>query len=120
MTCYLSKGEFCEIICNLRDANDLVDSLDSLINKSKQALKEGFCSTFSLMLFNEDCIVTLLEKIMRDSYNNISYFIYELDYGRKYKPGIITDSNGENLNFSTEEKLYDYLVKEHFTDKEQV
>lgn len=31
---------------------------------------------------------------MRDEGQDISYFIYELDYGRDYKHGCVTDSNG--------------------------
>ena len=53
----------------------------------------------------------LLRKLMKDSFENIDYFIYELDYGRKYQPGMIQDENGQNINLSTAEKLYDYITE---------
>ena len=46
---------------------------------------------------------------MEDQGEDISYFIYELDYGRDYEEGCITDQDGNNIDFSTAEKLYDYL-----------
>lgn len=49
---------------------------------------------------------------MKDAVENIDYFIYELDYGRKYEPGMITDENGHDIDFSSAEKLYDYLIGE--------
>ena len=53
----------------------------------------------------------LLEKLMQDSAGNISYFIYELDYGKEYREDCVSDKNG-NIDISTPEKLYDYLMKE--------
>lgn len=61
--------------------------------------------------------VQLLEKIMRDTENNwISYFIYELDYGTGYQDGYITDVDGSNIKMATAEDLYDFLVKEYFSE----
>jgi hypothetical protein len=57
-------------------------------------------------------VVFLLRKLLKDAVENIDYFIYELDYGRKYEPGMITDKNGADIDFSTAEKLYDYLTGE--------
>ena len=45
---------------------------------------------------------------MRDSFGNISYFIYELDYGREYQEGCVSDKNG-NIDISTPEKLLKLL-----------
>lgn len=56
-------------------------------------------------------MVFLLRKLMDDLYENIDYFINELDFGRKYKPGMITDDDDEDIDLSTAEKLYDYLVR---------
>ena len=46
---------------------------------------------------------------MHDSCEDIDYFIYELDYGRKYEPGMIKDEHDQDIDFSTAGKLYDYL-----------
>ena len=33
-------------------------------------------------------------------------------YGRKYEPGIITDENGQDIDFRSAEKVYEYLTEE--------
>ena len=65
-----------------------------------------------MQVSHEGIVVKLLEKLMQDSIGNISYFIYELDYGREYQEGCISDKSG-NIDISTPEKLYDYLVMEY-------
>ena len=39
----------------------------------------------------------------------ISYFIYDLDFGKDYKPGSYID-NGKDIDLSTAEKLYEYIL----------
>lgn len=48
---------------------------------------------------------------MDDRAEMIAYFVYELDFGRKYSPGYVIDENGEDINLSTAEKLYEYLAE---------
>jgi len=66
----------------------------------------------------EDVVVALLEEVMHcpvDYYigSDISYFIYDLNFGEEWEPGMIIDKDGNNIDHSTAEKLYDYLVKEY-------
>lgn len=61
--------------------------------------------------------INLLEKIMRDTENNwISYWIYELDYGTKYKDGDVTETDGSIIRMASAEDLYNFLVKEYFSE----
>ena len=61
--------------------------------------------------------VGLLGKVMRDTENDwISYWIYELDYGAKYKDGDVTEADGSIIKMATAEDLYNFLVKEYFDD----
>ena len=46
---------------------------------------------------------------MHDQYEYIDYFIYELDYGRKYEPGMITDESGQDIDIHTSKLLYDFI-----------
>jgi hypothetical protein len=66
----------------------------------------------ALQISHESTVVFLLRKLLKDAVENIDYYIYELDYGRKYEPGMITDENGHDIDFSSAEKLYDYLIGE--------
>ena len=42
----------------------------------------------------------------------MEYFIYELDYGRSYKAGMVTDTCGNDIDCSSAETVYDSLMKE--------
>lgn len=62
--------------------------------------------------------IKLLEDIMgcpRDYkyyISDISYFVYELDFGRNYKDGCIKDKDGNNIKLETPEDLWNVLVSE--------
>ena len=108
----LSKKEFVDIINRLHTATDLVDKVEELFRNSRDNLGNDFCNGAGLQISHEGIVVQLLEKIMGDSCGNISYFIYELDYGKEYKEGCISDNNGF-IDISSAEKLYDFLMIEY-------
>ena len=106
----ITTSEFVEIIDDLRDANDFVDETNKRARKLKDAIVSDFYNTMSLAISHEGTVVRLLENMFQDS-DTISWWLYELDYGRKYKQYCIQDSNGKYIDLSTAEKLYDYLIE---------
>lgn len=106
----LSKEDFVEIINRLKDSSDLVNKIAELFRNSRDNVDCVFCNGAGLQISHESTVVFLLRKLLKDTFENISYFIYELDYGRKYTPGIIKDENNQDIDLSTAEKLYDYLA----------
>ena len=108
----LSKGEFEDIIDRLKESSDLVAKVDELFRSSRDNLECDYCNCASLQISHESVVVMLLKKMMQDSYDYIDYFIYELDYGRKFDPCKIKDENDHDIDFSSAGKLYDYLVGE--------
>jgi hypothetical protein len=61
------------------------------------------------------CALTDLLKILLFDEEDIEYFMYDLDFGKEWQPGMIKCLNkdtGEedDINLSTAEKLYDYLI----------
>lgn len=112
----LRKEEFVRYIDRLREANDLCSKIDDLMRKSRDNIENDFMNGASLQINHESIVIELLKKMMHDTsedYGDIDYFIYELDYGRKYEPDTITDKDGNNVDFSTSEKLYEYLVENY-------
>ena len=107
----LTRLEFVDIINRLREATELVDKVEELFRNSRDNLECVFCNGAGLQISHEGVVVKLLEKLIQDTLGNISYFIYELDYGREYWEGCISDKNG-NIDISTPEKLYDFLMAE--------
>lgn len=108
----LTKQEFVDILNRLREATELVDKVEELFRDSRDNLECDFCNGAGLQISHEGIVVKLLERLMRDNAGNISYFICELDYGKTYQEGCISDQSG-NIDFSTPEKLFDYLMAEY-------
>lgn len=105
----ISKEEFCKVIKRLEEVQDKQDKICSALG--------AVVDTGDLT----DVVIRLLEKLINapvykadDIYegSDISYFIYEIDFGRAWTPDSITEIDGTPIDISTAEKLYDYLLKE--------
>ena len=105
----ISKEKFVEIINRLKNYNELQDKIDDLFKDNIENRERDFINAGSICIGHESVVVYLLEKIFDT--DMISYFIYELDYGEKYKAGCVLDENMNEIDLSTAEKMYDYLVK---------
>lgn len=68
----LTKQEFVEILDRLRKATELVDKVEELFRGSRENLECDFCNGAGLQISHEGFVVKLLEKLMRDSFGNIS------------------------------------------------
>lgn len=57
-------------------------------------------------------LIKLLEIAFGDCHKDswIEYFIYELNFGKSYKDGDITNEDGTPIDLSTVDKLYDFLI----------
>lgn len=106
----VSKQEFVEIINQLKEVDDFVKETNNKSRKLKDAITSDFFNASILSISHETSVIQLLEKMFNDI-DMISYWIYELDYGRKYKDGMITENDGTIIDISTAEKLYDFLVE---------
>ena len=54
----------------------------------------------------------LLKKLVNDKYDYISYYLWELDFGKEYKDGVITEADGSIIKLSNPEELYDLIISE--------
>ncbi len=61
-----------------------------------------------------NALIRVLQEDFCDDHKDswIEYFCFELDFGAKYKPGDITDKDGNDIDLSDAGKLYDFLIKE--------
>lgn len=105
----LSVQEFVDIMNRLREASDLKEQVDRLFRNSRENIENDFCNAAALQLSHESAVVFLLKKMLHDKYDYIEYFIYELDFGRKYEVGMIIDENGQDIDIHTPELLYDFI-----------
>ena len=107
----ITREEFIKIIDRLKQANDFVKEVNNKARNLRDAVISDFFNASSLSISHEDIVVKLLEDMFNGT-DIISWWLYELDYGREYKRGCIKDCNGKNINLSDSGKLYDYLKKE--------
>ena len=109
----ISKQEFVNIINELKKVNDFVNEVNEKARNLKCDLNSDFdfFNSNSLFISHEHIVVKLLENMFNDG-DTLSWWLYDLDYGRKYEDGCITEEDNTIIDISTAEKLYDYLVKE--------
>lgn len=104
----ITKKEFVEIIDRLRNYNDLKDKINDLFQDLIDNKEQDFCNAGSICIGHETIVVELLKNIFNDK-DTISWWLYECNYGRDFSLGDL-EVNGIEIDLSTAEKLYDYLV----------
>ena len=110
MQMIISKEKFVEIINRLKNYNELQDKIDELFKDNIENREKDFMNAGSICVGHESVVVKLLEKMFDTDI--ISYWIYELNYGKEYTDGCVLDENMNEIDLSTAEKLYDYLVQD--------
>ena len=106
----ITKERFIQIINRLENYNKLQEKINRVFDECIDNKENDFCNAGSICIGHESVVVELLENMFNT--DMISYWIYELDYGKEYKDGYVQDGEGNNIDISTAEKLYDYLIKE--------
>lgn len=102
----LSKEEFVNIINELKKEWDFEEQVGDVFY-SFGCMAPEFPSSYETVIK----LLNLIFGIETDKNWNgdIDYFCTELDFGRNYQPGCVTE-NGNEIDLSTVEKLYDYIT----------
>ena len=106
----ISKEKFVEIINRLKDYNDLQDKIQNLFRDNIDNQEMDFMNAGSICVSHESIVVELLKDMFNVKDDLISWWLYECNYGRDFSLGDLED-NGVEIDLSTPEKLYDYLIK---------
>lgn len=106
----INKKEFCDVINRIENCYKLQDSINDLFRKCIDNSERDFMNAGSICIMLEVPLLKVLEAMFEDE-DLISWWIYELDFGKKFKVGYLIEKNGDKPDLSTAEKLYDYLVK---------
>ena len=105
----LNKQQFTKHLTRLVELKKEVEKVEGVMNSS--ILKDGFGGLLGIGWY-EDLLVNILEDAMEDTFHNISYWIYELNMGKNWKKGMITDKDGKDIKLKTINDLYKELIKE--------
>lgn len=62
---------------------------------------------------NTEIIIELIEKVFNDYDEWVSYWCYELDFGNKYKDGMIKDKDGNNIPLKTVNDLWNIIIDDY-------
>ena len=100
----ISKETFVSIMERLEALDSKMDVVDAAFKQ----LSPDFYGFYITELF--DIVTGLLEEIFHDKHGLLSYFMYELDFLRKYKESSV-EVDGELIDLSTWDKVYDHLVE---------
>lgn len=99
--------------------DDFVDALKDveMVCKYQEGLNNFFRkNNVDGCIFQPDCsstVLRLLHLILNDADKDkwIEYFCFELDFGKKWEPGMITEKDGTEIILKTPEDLYEVLQK---------
>lgn len=56
-------------------------------------------------------LLDLMTDIFEDKEDWIGYYVFELNWGEDYRPGIVKDKDGNDIPLATLEDLYNILMK---------
>ncbi|HAU85766.1 MAG TPA: hypothetical protein DCW90_09760 [Lachnospiraceae bacterium] len=105
MTIMISKPEFMEILSYLQDMDECADKVNSVYKSF--GLRNDFMDASALIpTKGVDYIIQLLEKLMNDNDEWISWWVYETNFG-KFDCSFNYKDKERYMNTSGE--LYDYL-----------
>lgn len=103
----VTKEYFCKMINALRVSDNFVKDINRAIKK---------CDGDGYIWLNDKCALMCIETLTTAFKDNdyvgfIEEFCYTYDFGKNVKPDTFKDNDGQYVDLSTEEKLFDFLMK---------
>lgn len=100
----LSKQDFIKTMIELKKLDEDIRDVDLALKKLDPDFGGFYISRCTTL------IVDCLKSAMNDKDDWISYYIYELEWGNKWKKGTVTD-NKKDIKLKTLDDLYNYIIK---------
>jgi len=108
VNCPITKESFCSYLNIVKERADFQDGIDLLCSKFN---KTSHGDAEICMPSTYGIIIDVLEEVMRDKYETISWWCWELNFGIKYKDQLRVDD--KVIDLSTSELLYNYLCESY-------
>ena len=106
----ISKETFFEILDYLHDNDKFADDFDVLLRKSNKTT-DFLDSQMFIDVELVNYVIMLLQNEFEDTEEGwISYWIYELNYGKDWQPGQIFRDDNTEIKLQTKEDLYNFLI----------
>lgn len=105
----ITYDEFEKYLKEIESIMRLTDALiDIEVNFHDKAKDKEFSLWFPTMV---DSVITLLAKVFDDKEKWIDYWVWELDCGKEYKDGMVTERDGSNIPLKTPSDLWNLLMR---------
>lgn len=98
----ITREGFKEVMTRIKKVWEFEDELDNFYRSHSI---DYCCDTPNCI----DVAIDLLEYIFHDEFGWISYYVYELYWGRDYQDGDVKDKDGNVIPFKTLDDLYNML-----------
>ena len=104
----MDKDLFIKTINFMKHLNEESEEFNNLLHKIDPEFGGGYIHSDTLNFLTD-----LLKELVGDTYDQISYFLWELDFGEKYYDGCVVDTvNNTNIPLATAEDLYNLIQSE--------
>ena len=105
----ISKEEFVKIMDYFKLSNEYVDAINEVnayFNRHVDFCLGEYFVDYKL----ESILINVLQTMFNDKDNWIEYWICECECGKNYHADQVIDENGIEIDISTADKLYDFLI----------
>jgi hypothetical protein len=106
----IDKEKFIYIMNQLQETKRVENEVNRIYKSSSNITISNFNS--STISANDSIVIDLLNTMLNIEDELLEWWIYELDFGRKWTKNSLRDKNDKSINVKTAEKLYDYITKE--------
>lgn len=103
----MEKELFVDTMNKIKSLAQEQEAFNDMLRRIDDNFGGGYIHHKSISILEE-----LLSKLMNDQWDNISYWMWELDFGDKYVDGCVTEADGTIIKLQTPEELYDFIMSE--------
>ncbi len=101
----MSKELFIKIIEHIQMLHNEENKLNDLLCEIDPEFGGGYIHNKTISLLSD-----IAKDLIDDKYDYIGYYLWELDFGKNYYEGVITEADGTPIALSTPEDLYNLIV----------
>ena len=103
----ISKERFVKTLDFIKKMHSVEDDINDIFRRNNMEFSSVSYCEYENELFE------LLSDCMNDTGNWICWWIYDMNCGRDVENGVLVaeEEDGREIDLTTPEKLYDYLVK---------
>lgn len=104
----MDKQTFIDTICFIQELNKEQQQFNDLMSQIDDNFGGGYIHHKAIHYLS-----SLLAKLTNDTFEEIEYWMWELDFGEKYYDGCVTKEDGTIIKMKTPEDLYNMILADN-------